>query len=125
VLRGFDGPDALGIRRPGLDIATLPDALVTAPWAGTVRYAGPLAGRGQVVILEPDEDILLVMVGLGALLVETAAILPQGAPLGTMPAQTGDASSGGGRGQTLYFEMREQGKPIDPAAWFALTGARP
>lgn len=125
VLRAFDAPDAAGVARPGLDIATLPDALVSAPWAGTVRYAGPLAGRGQVVILEPDEDILLVMVGLGEVLVETAEILPQGAPLGTMPARSGDETDAGGRGQTLYFEMREQGKPIDPAAWFALTGARP
>lgn len=125
VLRGFNGADALGVRRPGLDIATLPDALVIAPWAGTVRYAGPLAGRGQVVILEPDEDILLIMVGLAELFVGTAEILPQGSPLGTMPAQSGEAEDGGGRGQTLYFEMRETGKPIDPAAWFALTGARP
>ena len=125
VLRGFNAPDPTGTVRPGLDIATLPEALVTAPWAGTVRYAGPLAGRGQVVILEPDEDILLVMVGLGTLLVETAEILPENAPLGTMPAQSGDPQNGGGRGQTLYFEIREQGKPIDPATWFALTGARP
>ena len=123
VLRGFDAPDATGLARPGLDIATLPEALVTAPWAGTVRYAGPLAGRGQVVILEPDEDILLVMVGLGEVLVETAEILSQGAPLGTMPAQSGERD--GGRGETLYFEIRDTGKPIDPAVWFALTGARP
>ena len=123
VLRGFDAPDAAGVARPGLDIATLPDAIVSAPWAGTVRYAGPLAGRGQVVILEPDEDILLVMVGLGAVLVETAEIVPQGAPLGTMPAQSGDRGKAGARGQTLYFEMRKQGNPIDPAAWFALTDA--
>ncbi len=125
VLRAFNAPDPTGLVRPGLDIATLPDALVSAPWAGTVRYAGPLAGRGQVVILEPDEDILLVMVGLGKLLVETAEILPQGAPLGTMPAQSGDDTSAGGRGQTLYFEMRERGNPIDPATSFALTGPRP
>jgi septal ring factor EnvC (AmiA/AmiB activator) len=121
VLRGFGMPDQAGVARDGIDIATLPEAVVSAPWAGTVRYAGPLAGRGQVVIFEPDEDILLVMVGLGEVLVETAEILPQGAPLGTMPAQSGDQSPAGSRGETLYFEMRETGKPIDPADWFALT----
>ena len=89
---------------------------------------GPLAGRGQVVILEPDEDILLVLVGLAELLVETAAIVPNGTALGIMPGAddaNGTGSEAGGHGQTLYFEMREQGKPIDPATWFALTGARP
>lgn len=121
LLRGFAQPDAAGVSRPGVDIATLPQALVSAPWGGTVRYAGPLAGRGQVVILEPDEDILLVLVGLGDLLVDTGEILPQGAPLGTMPAQRGDRADAGSRGETLYFEMREQGNPIDPADWFDLT----
>lgn len=122
VLRAFAQPDAAGVMRPGIDIATLPEALVTAPWGGTVRYAGPLAGRGQVVILEPDEDILLVMVGLGEVLVDTAEILPQGAPIGSMPAQRGDRADAGSRGETLYFELREQGNPIDPVDWFDLTG---
>lgn len=128
VVRGFEQPDATGVLRPGLDIATLPGALVSSSWAGTVRYAGPLAGRGQVVILEPDEDILLILVGLGEVLVETAAIVPSGAALGIMPggeSANAAGSEAGGRGQTLYFEMREQGKPIDPAMWFAFTGARP
>jgi septal ring factor EnvC (AmiA/AmiB activator) len=121
VLRGFNQTDAAGIARPGLVLATLPDALVSAPWAATVRYAGPLGTRGQVVILEPAEEILLVMVGLEEVLVETAEILPAGAPLGTMPARMREPAEAGARTRTLYFEFREQGKPIDPAPWFALT----
>ena len=42
VARGFQQADATGVERPGLDIATLPGALVSAPWAGTVRYAGAI-----------------------------------------------------------------------------------
>jgi len=126
VLRGFREPGADGIARPGLALATLPEALVTAPWAGTVRYAGPLAGRGSVAILEPAEDMLLVLVGLGALLVQTGAIVAQDTPLATMPPAPPDAQRGAGaRVRTLYLELRQAGAPIDPAPWFDLTAADP
>ena len=118
LLRGFQEPDAAGVARPGLILATSAEALVTAPWSGTVRYAGPLADQGQVVILEPSENVLMVFSGLGALLVENGEILPQGAPLGTMPG--GQAETGQQR-ETLYFEFRRDGNPIDPAPWFAFT----
>lgn len=128
VLRRFNQPDALGIERPGLVLATPPEALVTAPWSGTVRYAGPLVGQGQVVILEPAEGMLMVMAGLGELMVEHGEILPRQAPLGTMPADdtalTGPAVAAGSHSQTLYFEIREGGNPIDPQPWFAFTGSQ-
>ena len=124
VLHGFNQPDAAGIARQGLILATTPDALVTTPWAATVRYAGPLAGHGQVVILEPAEGILLVLAGLSETMVQTGEILPASAPLGQMPSAQLSESTSGRRSETLYFELREDGKPIDPAPWFALTGAR-
>ncbi|MGP9790518.1 murein hydrolase activator EnvC family protein [Roseinatronobacter sp. NSM] len=122
VLRRFNQPDAAGISRAGLVLATTPDALVTAPWSGTVRYAGALAGQGNAVILEPAEDKLMVFVGLGALMVETGEILPRNAPLGTMPAENSTGAGTGTRSQTLYFEIRDGANPIDPEPWFAFTG---
>ncbi len=122
LLRRFNQPDAAGISRSGLVLATTPDALVTAPWSGTVRYSGALAGQGNVVILEPAENMLMVLAGLGAQLVETGEILPRNAPLGTMPAAISEGAGTGTRNQTLYFELRESGNPIDPEPWFAFTG---
>lgn len=122
LLRRFGQEDALGIARPGLVLATTPSALVTAPWSATVRYAGPLAGQGNAVILEPAEDFLLVLAGLGDLLAETGEILPIGAPIGTMPVADPENSAAGTRSETLYFEVRRGGYPIDPEPWFALTG---
>ena len=124
VLHGFGQPDAAGIVRQGLVLATTPDALVTAPWSATVRYSGPLAGHDQVVILEPAEAMLMVLSGLGDTLVQTGEILPAGAPLGNMPGTQLSASATGSRSETLYFEIREDGNPIDPAPWFALTEPR-
>jgi septal ring factor EnvC (AmiA/AmiB activator) len=54
LLNGFEAQDAAGVSRPGLLLATAPAALVTSPWFGTVRYAGPLLDYGNVVILEPE-----------------------------------------------------------------------
>lgn len=124
VLHGFNQPDAAGIIRQGLVLATAPEALVTAPWSATVRYAGPLAGHGQVVILEPAEAILMVLTGLGEAMVQTGEILPAGAVLGQMPAAQLSEAASGIRSETLYLEVREDGIPIDPMPWFALIGDR-
>ncbi len=121
LLRRFNQPDAAGISRPGLVLAAAPQALVVAPWSGTVRYAGPLGDQGQVVILEPAENVLMVLSGLGEVMVQNGEILPQGSPLGTMPARIGDQAESGQRSETLYFEFRQDGNPIDPEPWFAFT----
>lgn len=127
-LRGFNDPDAAGIRRPGLVLATTSGAIVTAPAAGTVRYAGPLLDYGNVIILEPQPDVLLVFAGLAEVYARPAEILRAGAPLGLMGGASPenrenlrDTATDGGvsRPETLYIELREGGTPKDPATWFA------
>ncbi|WP_298438045.1 peptidoglycan DD-metalloendopeptidase family protein [uncultured Jannaschia sp.] len=128
LLRRFDEPDAAGIVRPGIVIATAAGALVTAPAAGTIRYAGPLLDYGNVIILEPRPGALLVFAGLSEVYGRAGEIVAASAPLGLMGGASPsagdflrDALSGGGasRPETLYVEVREAGRPVDPAAWFA------
>lgn len=127
VLRGFDEADAAGIRRPGLLVATRPRALVSSPWAATIRYAGPLLDYGNVIILEPQNGYLLVLAGLDEVYVGAGEVLDAGAPLGMMGGQQPDAETiladavdGGGqrRTETLYIELRLDQKPQDPGTWF-------
>jgi septal ring factor EnvC (AmiA/AmiB activator) len=54
ILRQFNEADAAGVARPGVVLATHPNALVTTPWPASVRYAGPLLDYGNVIILEPE-----------------------------------------------------------------------
>lgn len=124
---GFKQPDAAGVARPGILVATEPNALVVAPAAATVRYAGPLLDLGTVVILEPQADLLLVLAGLGVVYGETGQVLEAGAPIGMMEGQrTGadqDRSTDGDppfteRSETLYIEVRQDNVPQDPAFWF-------
>ena len=129
LLRRFEEVDAAGVRRPGVLYAVEPRALLTAPWPASVRYAGPLLDYGNVIILEPDADYLLILGGVGDLYVTAGVLVPEGAPLGLMPGQTGEDETdlivsnaqGGGAGltETLYMELRQGGRPVDPMEWFA------
>jgi septal ring factor EnvC (AmiA/AmiB activator) len=120
ILRRAGEADAAGIRRPGLVIATRPEALVTAPWPATIRYRGPLLDYGNVMVLEPAAGYLMVIAGLGTVYGETGDVLSAGAPVGLMP---GNASAAGGDDQsgTLYLELRAGSDPVDPSEWFALA----
>jgi murein DD-endopeptidase MepM/ murein hydrolase activator NlpD len=54
VLRGFTPPaDRYQAGHLGVDLAD-PGGLVLAAGTGTVRFAGPVAGRGVVVLSHPD-----------------------------------------------------------------------
>lgn len=128
VLREAGEADAAGVVRPGLVIGTRPQALVLAPWSGTIRYRGPLLDYGNVMILEPGPGYLLVLAGLGVVYGDVGEVVAKGAPLGLMggapeaaaefgvDAGTGSGAGGGG---TLYLEVRQGGSPVDPGEWFA------
>ncbi|MCC5984174.1 MAG: peptidoglycan DD-metalloendopeptidase family protein [Rhodobacteraceae bacterium] len=125
VLRRAGEADPVGVTRPGMVLATTPGALVLAPWSATVRYAGPLRGYGNVIVLEPATDYLLVLGGLEIVYVQPGEVIADAMPVGTMPDVGTEAvrSSvpGGERTQTLYIELRHAGEPVDPGVWFALT----
>ncbi|MEL6914497.1 MAG: peptidoglycan DD-metalloendopeptidase family protein [Pseudomonadota bacterium] len=118
ILRRFGEADAAGVARPGLILATAPSALVTAPAAATVRYAGPLLDYGNVMILEPARDVLLVLAGLARLYVGGGEVVTAGTPLGLMGAAQHATSID--RSETLYIEVRVNQEKADPEEWFAL-----
>lgn len=129
VLRSANEPDAAGIVRPGILLATRPGALVTAPTAATVRYVGPLLDFGNVTILEPRPGTLFVLAGLGVTYGATGQIIAAETPLGLMgalPTQGAEnalstVGDGGGadRSETLYIEVRQDNVPQDPLTWFS------
>ncbi len=129
LLRRYYETDAAGISRPGVLFAVQPSALITAPWPASVRYAGPLLDYGNVIILEPQADYLLILAGAGDVFVTAGELVPPDAPLGLMPDAEGEngenlivsgAQDGGvGLTETLYMELRQGGSPVDPLEWFA------
>ena len=97
---------------PGSSFVVLPGAQVIAPADGKVLFAGPYHRSGYVLILEISTGYDLVLAGLGQVTVRPNDELLAGEPVGTMPGKDGD-----GR---LYFELRRDGKGLDPAPWLSL-----
>ncbi len=129
VLRAFNSPDAAGISRPGIVITARPRALVTTPVAATLLFRGPLLDYGNVIIIEPAQDVLFVIGGLAEVYGEAGQVLPAGAPLGLLGGDSpsvdailtqGDPGSTAVATQTLYLEVRDGQSPINPATWFVL-----
>ncbi len=130
ILRHFQEADAAGLERPGVLISARPLSLVATPAPATVRYAGPFLDYGNVIILEPDPGYLVIFAGLDQVYVELGQVVNEGEAVGLLGGkQQGtqefliEATKGGGTiaQETLYMELREKGKPIDPEAWFALN----
>ncbi|THH35264.1 peptidase M23 [Aliishimia ponticola] len=129
LLHGAGEADAAGVVREGILLATRPQALVTAPTAATIRFIGDLLDLGQVVVLEPRADSLIILAGLGRTYGKAGLVIPEGEPIGMMgvPATDRDellspSSEGAGtdRTETLYIEVRQDNRPVDPTTWFRL-----
>ncbi len=127
LLHRFGGTDAAGVTRPGLVLGVRPRALVVSPTAATIRYRGPLLDLGNVVILEPQPDLLFIFSGLSEVFGEPGQVIPKGSPVGLMAGETPEigailSTSGDGTGtnrsETLYIEVREGNSPADPETWF-------
>ena len=127
VLRRAGEADASGIKRPGILVAARPRSLVTTPSTATIRYHGPLLDLGNVVILEPQANLLFVLTGLETLYGEIGQVLPAGFPVGLMGGNTaqldqissqGSEGAGNTRSETLYIDVRENNNSVDPLSWF-------
>jgi len=94
----------------GIDIAAAEGAPVQAIHDGIVAFADTFAGFGRLVILDHGGQTFSLYGNLAALDVEKGARVEQGRPLGTVGvAPTGAAG--------LYFELRVEGRPVDPQLW--------
>ncbi len=127
VLRGYGERDAAGIARTGILVATRPRALVVSPTAATIRYRGPLLDLGNVIILEPQPELLFVFSGLAEVYGDAGEVIPAGSPVGMMSGKTPQAGAflslsgegaGTDRSETLYIEVRSDNSPVDPETWF-------
>ena len=79
--------------------------------SGRVVYADWLPGLGLLVIVDHGMGYMSLYGHNEAILTESGASIGAGQPI----ARVGD--SGGQRQSALYFEIREDGDPIDPRPW--------
>jgi septal ring factor EnvC (AmiA/AmiB activator) len=93
----------------GVVIATRPQAQVTAAFDGEVVFSGPFLNYGRMVILRHRDDFHTLAAGLAKIDVKVGQFLLEGEPIGAMGS--------GGASNRLYFELRRNNQPIDPAPW--------
>lgn len=109
VLRRFDPPSTpYGPGHLGVDLDTTPKATVRAAGAGVVTFAGPVAGRGLVVIQHGD-GISTEYEPVHPLVARGAAVA-RGQPIGTLSGvHRGCASA-----NCLHWGARRAGAYLDP-----------
>jgi lipoprotein NlpD len=105
LLRSFQ-PKSNG--KKGIDIGGHLDQPVKAAANGTVVYAGSgLVGLGRLIIIKHNENLLSAYGHNNTLLVTQGEHVTAGQMIAKM------GSSGTSRNE-LYFEIRKDGKPVDP-----------
>jgi murein hydrolase activator len=95
----------------GLDIGAPAGAPVRAVAPGRVVHAGWFKGYGNLVIVDHGDGYHSLVAHLASMQTAMGEEVQAGAVLGTV----GD--TGSLKGPYLYFEIREQGRPVDPQSW--------
>ncbi len=106
MLAGFDEA-----KNKGLDIAGKPGDAVMASADGRVVYAGAgLRGYGNLIILKHNNTFLTAYAHNQTLLVKEDQSVKKGQKIAEMGNSDADRVK-------LHFEIRRQGKPVDPAKY--------
>ena len=104
TIAGFGSRTEGGVPSGGITIAPRGGALVVAPAAGRVAFAGPYRGFGRIVILDHGGGWTSLVTGLARSDVEVGEELVGGAPLGLAgPARP-----------EVTLELRRDGEPVNP-----------
>jgi len=99
------------IPHPGLDIEGDFNSPIRSVFDGRVVFAAWMRGYGLTAIVDHGNGVLSVYAHASVLLVEAGQAVTRGQSMG----RVGD--TGSLRGPYLYFELRVDGKPTDPAVW--------
>lgn len=121
TITDFGADDGFGSSAEGTSIVTRADAEVLAPTDGWVLYKGPYLNYGQIVILNPGDGYSILLAGLETIDVDVGQFVLLGEPIGNMGLRTvGRAvtTAAGASRPTLYVEIRDGDKPVDPARWW-------
>jgi lipoprotein NlpD len=108
LIAGFDEA-----KNKGLDIAGKAGDPVVAAADGRVVYAGAgLRGYGNLIILKHNNTYLTAYAHNQSLLVKEDQVIKRGQKIAEMGNSDADQVK-------LHFEIRRQGKPVDPAKYLS------
>ena len=132
IIQRFGSDNGSGSPSQGVSLRARAGGQVVSPADAEIVFSGPFRSYGNVLIITPGENYLIVIAGLAEVYASTGQQLLAGEPIGRLPAGANAANgsqSGGqdtrrdaGKAPVLYIEMRKDGKPVDPAPWIRFQG---
>ena len=110
VRQRFGTMSARGVRFNGLEITSAEGSPVHAVHGGTVAFADRFTGLGTLVIVDHGAQVFSLYGNLLETSVKAGGTLERGHSVGLS-----GASATGAPG--VYFELRVDGRPVDPLQW--------
>jgi septal ring factor EnvC (AmiA/AmiB activator) len=98
------------IVKNGIEISVAEGQPVRAVHEGVVAFAGQFTGYGNLVIVEHGERVFSLYGDLSAMQVAQGDRIEAQAPVGRSGLTPNGTAA-------LYFELRVDGKPVDPLQW--------
>ena len=110
VVRAFGESGAGRPPLRGVELATEEGATVRAVHEGLVAYADSFTGYGRLVIVDHGGQTFSLYGNLAEITVDNGARVANGTRVGTV-------GMGAGSTPVLYFELRVDGRAVDPVQW--------
>ncbi|MBI4844607.1 MAG: peptidoglycan DD-metalloendopeptidase family protein [Nitrospirae bacterium] len=107
----IDPATNIPVYRSGVEISTSPESQVHAILDGKVVFADSFKGYGLLVIIDHGGGYHSLYGQLSDIFFPAGAIIKKYAAIG----RTGELDTSGS--SLLYFEIRHNGKPVDPIQW--------
>jgi len=111
LLASFGGRLPDGRRSDGVLIAAPAGTAIKAVADGTVVFADWMTGYGNILIVDHGNGYMSLYAHADGLLKDPGTPVRRGDPVATV------GTSGGQDMAALYFELRRNGTPVNPAGW--------
>ena len=108
--------DHVGARSNGMTIEGRPGSVVLAPLSGKIQFSGSFKRYGNLIIIEHGKNYHSLITGLKEISTVVGQTVITGEPIGELP-KTLDGSK-----PKLYYELRHNGHPVNPAKLFVDLG---
>jgi len=107
IVTGLGEVSESGVRSRGITLAPVASAVIVAPAAGRIAFAGPFRAYGNIVIIDHGGGWTSLVSGLGVVSTRIGDKVEQGAPIG---------QAGRGASPRVTVELRRRDRAIDMTA---------
>ncbi len=116
IRTGYHQKDDLGAKSNGITIEGRSAGLVIAPMGGKVQFTGTFKRYGNIIILEHAGGFHSLIAGLEKITSSVGDHVNSGEPIGLLPDSSLIPRP------KLYYELRQNGNPVNPSVKFSGLG---